>query len=334
MNKLSRLLLLAVAASGIFMVAAAQDKEKTKTKPGKKEEITIRKRGDGEKMTIVIDGENITVNGKPLAEYSGDDIVIRKKNIEGLVAPYAYSSPRISITAPRGGWNMAPGIPKVYSLMGNRAFLGVVTEKGEDGVKVKEVMKESAAEKAGLKEGDIITKLGDKKIEDSDDLYKAVSDHKPGDEVELTYLRNKKETKLKVKLGENKSSFGGTFNFRSPRLEGLAPLDGLTPWSEDHFFNWSDHRRHRLGIRIQDTEDDKGVKVLEVEEESLAAKAGIKRDDVVIEIDGKNIKDADDAREALADAREKTSYSVKVLRSGTPVTVEIKVPKNLKKADL
>ena len=41
--------------------------------------------------------------------------------------------------------------------------------------------------KAGLKEGDIITKIDDKKIEDPDALAKAVKEHKPGDKVSVTY---------------------------------------------------------------------------------------------------------------------------------------------------
>ena len=46
----------------------------------------------------------------------------------------------------------------------NRAMLGVVTEEAENGVKVIEITDESAAKKAGIKEGDIITKVGDTKL--------------------------------------------------------------------------------------------------------------------------------------------------------------------------
>ena len=47
-----------------------------------------------------------------------------------------------------------------------------------------------------VKEGDIITKIGDKKIEDADDLTDAVQSHKPGDKVTVTYLRDGKEQTL------------------------------------------------------------------------------------------------------------------------------------------
>ena len=53
-------------------------------------------------------------------------------------------------------------------------MLGVTTEKADKGVEIQDITKESAAAKAGLKEGDIITKIDDKKIEDPDDLSEAI----------------------------------------------------------------------------------------------------------------------------------------------------------------
>ena len=82
----------------------------------------------------------------------------------------------------------------------NHAMLGVTTEKADQGAEIKTVTKESAAEKIGLKEGDIITKIDDKKIENPDDLSAAIKAHKPGDKVTVTYLRDKKEQKATAEL--------------------------------------------------------------------------------------------------------------------------------------
>ncbi|MEA3425490.1 MAG: hypothetical protein U9R46_04530, partial [Bacteroidota bacterium] len=63
MNKQFLSLLLLVA--GFALAGQAQTKESPKT--SKEKSITIRKKGDGnEKMTIVLDGDKVTVNGKPL----------------------------------------------------------------------------------------------------------------------------------------------------------------------------------------------------------------------------------------------------------------------------
>ena len=81
---------------------------------------------------------------------------------------------------------------KMYSADANLAMLGVTTQKDEKGVLVQSITKESAAEKAGLKENDIITKIDDTKISEPDDLSAAIKEHKPGDKVKVTYLRDKK----------------------------------------------------------------------------------------------------------------------------------------------
>ena len=90
----------------------------------------------------------------------------------------------------------------------------------------------------------------------------------------------------------------------------------------------------KLGIKAQDTEEGKGVKVLDVADESLAEKAGIKEGDIITEFDGKTINSADDLAEAAQDAREKSSMKVQLTRDGKSQTIEIKIPKKLKTANL
>lgn len=64
------------------------------------------------------------------------------------------------------------------------------------------VMAGSPAEKAGLKEGDVVLKVGDKQITPESGLATKLARHKPGDKVELTILRDGKEQKVTVTLGE------------------------------------------------------------------------------------------------------------------------------------
>jgi Do/DeqQ family serine protease len=59
-----------------------------------------------------------------------------------------------------------------------------------DGVSIKEVNKESAAEYAGLKEGDIITNIGGKEIKNGPQLSEQVAQYRPGDKTTITYIRN------------------------------------------------------------------------------------------------------------------------------------------------
>jgi len=63
----------------------------------------------------------------------------------------------------------------------------------------------SAADKAGLREGDIILEVDGQKITPQHSLAKIIQSHNPGDEITLKVLRNKKEIILKATLGEKSS---------------------------------------------------------------------------------------------------------------------------------
>ena len=69
---------------------------------------------------------------------------------------------------------------------------------------IADVMKDSPAEKAGIKKEDVLVELGGAKITDSESLKEALEAHKIGEEVELKVLRKAKdawqEKKFKLKL--------------------------------------------------------------------------------------------------------------------------------------
>ena len=65
------------------------------------------------------------------------------------------------------------------------------------------VTKGGPAEKAGLKPGDVITRVDDKPIEDATDLIAQIRSRAPGDQVSITYQRGGQETTVKVTLGSN-----------------------------------------------------------------------------------------------------------------------------------
>ena len=70
-----------------------------------------------------------------------------------------------------------------------------------DGVVVTDTVKGSPAETAGLKKSDVITKIGDKEIKNILELRRELYAYNVGDKVELTVLREGKETKVQVTLG-------------------------------------------------------------------------------------------------------------------------------------
>lgn len=313
------------SVTGVF----AQD-EKPETKPKKESDVIIRKKGDTkEKMTIVIDGDKVTVNGKPIDEYKGDDLdVIRGDNGE----TFTLAMPPMAPMAMGGFDGMNNDFMR--EIRSNRAFLGVMTKKSTDGAEITEVTKESAAEKAGLKEGDVITKINDTKIEDADDLYQEIGKYKPNDKVSVTYKRAGKENKTDITLGENKQvkvfswnngdNLGRNFNYDkryAPRINGNG-------------FNFSWNTKPRLGLQVQETEDSKGVKVLDVDDDEPAGKAGIQEDDIITAVNGKSVTSLDVLKDVMKDVKDGDALKIDILRDGKSQTINVKFPKELKTTDL
>jgi|SRR5689334_8901026 len=298
------------------------DNDKVKTedsgdKLGDYDEIVIKKKGDkGGKVTVEIKGDDVIVNGKPLSDYDDDNISVRKNRVT------VWNGNSRALVA-------SPASPFRYNVTTSRTFLGVTTDEDDKGARITDVTENSAAAKAGLKEGDIITKIDDTKIENQSQLSKVITGHKPDDKVTVAFLRDGKEQKVVATLGKNT----GSYSYTMPRM---APMPEMH-FDNDMNFNFDNgamaygfQGKGRIGIKAQDTEDGKGVKVLDVNDESLADKAGLKEGDVITEFDGKTVNSADELAQAARDAREKNSITIKYNRDGKPQTAEIKVPKKLK----
>lgn len=344
-----------VALAGLLIPAAlvAQDEKGDKGDKEKKDvqQIIITRKGDKqEKIVVEIDGDKVTINGKPLEEYKDKDgnITVNLKKLKDLES-------LTLLRGPRGGnvWNFNPGggdgfdlaIPPMEDM--NRAMLGVTTEKADAGAEVQEITPESAAEKIGLKEGDIITKVDGKKITGPDDLAETIKAHKPGDKVTVSWLRDKKEMKASAELTKWKgvSLFKGSngmngfkmdmgdMNFENliPRLEefkAMPPMGGQN-------WNWSwSGGGPKLGLSVQDTDDGKGVKVVEVDEESNAAKAGLKEEDIITQVDDKAVNGVDEITRLLKDKKDQPVVKFQVTRDGKAQTIEVKMPRKIKTADL
>jgi len=333
---LPRLSVVALATLLIAPVAihAQDEKDKDKDKSDKKdgEQIIItRKNVDQGKVTVVIDGDKVTVNGKPIEDLKDEDISVNRHKIKNGHSVMAYNSPE-------GAWsyNWNDNDMKMLYEDGNTAMLGVVTESEDEGLRITDITEGSGADKAGLKEDDIITKVDDKKVDDPDDLTKLIRSHKPGDKVNITYLRDKKEQKVTAELGKWKGSDFNAFNMPNMDFEMMNPKVDVHPKvkiAPGQYYSFFDNRP-KLGLSVQDTEDGKGVKVIDVDNEGNGQKAGVKENDVITAINDKPVNSADEVARMVRESRDKPSIMLKIKRAGKIQNIEVKMPRKLKTADL
>jgi len=273
---------------------------------------------------IEVDGNKVKVNGKEPKD--NKDVSVHVNTMKGR-GSYVYNN--------NGNFNRVwSSGGEGFSLFNedeNRAMLGVNTGDNDKGAEIESVTDESAAEKAGLKKGDVITMIGDKKIEEADDVTEAIRGKKPGDKVAITYLRDGKEQKTTAELTKWKG-----IRMNAVTIPKISGIGGNLYTPEPFVMNQNGFvfGRPRLGLSIQDTEDGVGVKVLDVDDESAAAKAGIKKDDVIVGVDDTDVKGTEDVVRATRPKGDKSTYNFKVKRGGATQNIEVKIPRKLKTADL
>lgn len=149
-------------------------------------------------------------SGGPLVNASGKVIGITsmklvQNEIEGMgfAIPIEIASAHVSelekgnkIEWPLLGISMA-NIDDTALLYRN----GIIVDKNiKEGVVVVEISKNSGASKSDLKAGDVIVKLNDEKVKDSAYLRYELYKNKPGDTIEVTYVRDGKENTTKITL--------------------------------------------------------------------------------------------------------------------------------------
>lgn len=327
MNK--KQIILPLLAMAITAGIAAQTKQN--------DDIIIHRKGNAQqKTTIVIDGKNITVNGKPVDQWKDGSVEIMQS--DSNANPFNMSDLQQQLqemfreNTPQGGAQFFRRIVPPGSVSyTNKAQLGVFTEKAtnETGAAIKEVTAGTAAEKAGLQKGDIIQKVDDTPIQNNEDLYKAIGKYQPGDTITISYVRNGTAKTTKAVLQKNTASLinnqpaEGFFNFKMPPMPDMPGFN---------FRNMN--KKPMLGVQIEEMDNNAGVKINSVNPNSPAEKAGLQKGDVVIAIDGSTVKSIEDIKQVMNNKKEGDEVSLSYLRNGKKYNTNILFPKTIKKATL
>jgi serine protease Do len=160
----------------------------------------------------------------------------------------------------------------------------------QNGVLVAEVFPNSNAQKVGIKSGDVITAFNGKEISDAHALELAVSESLPGSQATMKLLRNGEEKTVTVALTELRSEIeqeeSSPNSNSSPDQSKTDSLDGVT------VADLQPSVRAQLNV----PNDIQGALVVDVDQDSNAADAGLQRGNLILEINRQPIRLADDAK--------------------------------------
>ncbi|HSA78952.1 MAG TPA: Do family serine endopeptidase, partial [Nitrospirota bacterium] len=169
------------------------------------------------------------------------------------------------------------------------------------------VEKDSPADKAGMKRGDLIIQFNGKKVEDPTGLRNMVAGSAPGTKAEIKVVRDQKEQTLTVTLGEFQEKKTAKKIEYNNVLKGIT-VQELTPSLRD-----------RMGI----PENVNGVIIANISEDSSAQEA-LQMHDVIMEVNRKAITNFSDYDQAVSKIGEKDSVLLLIYRDGASIYITIK----------
>lgn len=254
---------------------------------------------------VNLKGELIGIN-TAIASRSGGNIGI------GFAIPANLANKVMSDILSKGkvvrGWlgvqisNITPDIAKMYGL-----------DNTSEGVFIREVVKDSPAETAGLQAGDIVLEVSGKKVRNATELSTLVGSTDPRSTVSLKVLRDGKEREFKVKLAE--------FPEEEPQLAGSErrSVESLGLQVE----NVSPELRRRYELR-----NTEGVVITSVQQGSVAARAGLQEGDVITRLNRQNVRSISEFNRVIADLKAGDPVVLYVLRGDRRFIVNFNLPKN------
>jgi serine protease Do len=230
--------------------------------------------------------------------------------------------------------------PNVMVLDGRGAQLGVmvsdVEAKEPQGVRIDDVNPDSPAEKAGLREGDVVVEYDGERVRSARQFTRLVQETPDGRTVKIAVLRNGQKQTFDA-TPENRAAMNFDFQIDPDRLRGdiergLRDLPRRFEYSVPDMVVPYLGSRARLGVTVQSMTRDLqeyfgatngGVLVSSVTRESAAEKAGLKAGDVITAINGRSVSDQSDLMRELRDADGELTLSI--LRDKKEMTLKANV---------
>ena len=260
-------------------------------------------------------------SGGPLFNMQGEVVGVNT----AIVSPTGYSV-GLSFSIPA---DLVATVVKQLREYGEtrRGFLGVSVQpvtkeiaksyrlKSPHGALIRAVTKDSPAEKAGLKRGDLITAIGGKKLEESGKLARIIAESKIDAPLKIDFIRKRKKKNVKVVIERLKEKVTKE-DIANPKKQVLSAKSVLGITVE--VMDTKTRKRFRFGP------DDPGVKVVKISAKSDAL-GKIKNGDIILEVDQEPVSDPEDFREKVkAAAKDGNPVVLLVSRGGLPYFYTVK----------
>jgi serine protease Do len=281
----------------------------------------------------VVSAKSRNINAGPYDEFIQTDASINPGNSGGPLINIRGEVIGVNtaiISGPSGGGNVGIGFAIPINLVKTiykdlrekgtvtRGWLGVMIQKitpelakafelkDSDGALVGDVIPDGPAAAAGIKRGDVIVKFNGQEVKNMEQLPKIVAQTQPETEVDVEVIRAGKMEKLQVRIAV----------LKDPEQQVLAKADPLGMQVQDITPELAQ------SLRLDTTE---GVLVSDVTAGQPAAESGVRRGDVITEIDRSPVRNTGDYKRLTGNIKQGRSSLFLVRRGGSTIFIAVKV---------
>ncbi|MBI4688219.1 MAG: DegQ family serine endoprotease [Nitrospirae bacterium] len=187
--------------------------------------------------------------------------------------------------------------------------------KDSNGALVSDIFSGSPAEKAGLKRGDVIVEINGKPLKDVESLRNIVSQSEIGGTVKLKIIRGGKPFSIEAVVAElPKETAEAAPEKPSEEPGGEGALSGFS------VMELTPDIAKQLGLR----REEKGVVIVKVEPESMAEEAGLRKGDVIQEVNKRRINSLPDFSSVVSRLKEGDTVLLFINRGGQRFYITLK----------
>ncbi len=234
-------------------------------------------------------GEVVGINTAIVASGQGIGFAIPINLADGIIAQLKDTGEVSRGWLGVGIQNLTPELSEYYGI------------DRKEGVLVTQVYEGDPADEAGIREGDIIVGIDGREIKTSRELSRFVAEAGVGSKLKIGLIRDGREKTVRVKLAK-----------RPDQEPNVAR---------------SESRSDGLGVRVREIDpqiaeqlgvspDQRGVVIVQVDPESNIAQAGVRRGDIIIEINRESVEDLKDYNALIKDIDEGDTVQMLLRRGG------------------
>lgn len=179
----------------------------------------------------------------------------------------------------------------------------------DEGALISDLTPDGPAEKAGLQDGDVIVSFEDQKVKDSSELVSMVSSTPVGTKAKVEIVRKGKKKIFHIPLGERPGSEETPETLETSSSDLGLELEEITP-----------EMARRFGISSTE-----GLLITRVDYNSPAAEAGLRRGDIILEVDLEKVTTIGDFNRKIQDYKPGDGIVLFIMRQDTTIYLTLKI---------